>query len=296
MKPITLVLLTFSMIFLLLCNLKTAAQQSNQNKPKELVVAFELQGMDDVIVKKNIPYLNFSDSTLKMDIYYPPNFDFKSKIPAIIFVFGYTDIAAKKLIGRQFRNYSWYISWCKIIAASGMAAILYETVDPVNDLVSLAKYIQSNQDKLLIDKNNIGTYSCSANTPVAITNILNSSNNFFKCTVIYYGFFLTDDFEYLPQIDTLSQKMGFKTPRLTDPINWRKDVPILIVRAGLDKVPFINQTLWNFYMKATNQNLAVTLINYPKGLHGFDASNNNNTTRMIIKSTLDFWKFNLKVK
>ena len=243
MKAFKLVFLILSLFVLTFCSQKSGKQNHTSNGPKEQVVAFELPGMNDVIVKKDIPYLNISDSALKMDIYYPPNFDFKSKIPAIIFVFGYTDIAAKKLIGRQFRNYSWYISWCKIIAASGMAAIVYETVDPVNDLVSLAKYIQSNQDKLMIDKDNIGTYSCSANTPIAIANILNSSNNFFKCTVIYYGFFLTDDFEYLPQIDTLSKKMGFKTPRLTDPINWRKDVPILIVRAGLDKVPFINQTL-----------------------------------------------------
>ncbi len=278
------------------CSNKNTEQKSLSNKPKEQVVAFELPGMDDVIVKKDIPYLNISDSTLKMDIYYPPNFDFQRKIPAIIIVYGYTNEAQIKLTGNQLRKWSWYISWGKIIAASGMAAIAYETVDPENDLISLLKYINSNADKLQIDNKNIGAYTCSANTPTVIANILNNANDFFKCAVVYYGFFLTEDFEYLSQIDSLSSKMGFKTPRLTDPNNWKKDVPLLIVRSGLDNVPYINQSLQKFYNHAIIQNLPITLINYPKGLHGFDCYNDNDTTRMIIKNTLDFWKSNLKIK
>ena len=296
MKPYKLVLLTFLMFLLTCCNHKAPEQKSASNKPKEQVVVFELSGMDDVIVKKDIPYLNIADSTLRMDIYYPPNFDFQRKIPAIIIVYGCTNEGQVKLTGNQFRNWSVHISLCKIIAASGMAAIVYETVDPENDLISLAKYIHSNQDKLLIDKNNIGAFTCSSNTPTAISNILNTSSNIFKCAVVYYGIFLTQDFEYLPQIDSISQKMGFKNPRLNEPKNWKKDVPLLIVRAGLDDDPYVTHSLLNFYNNAINQNLPVTLINYPNGLHGFDFYNDNDTTRMIIKSTLDFWKFNLKIK
>ncbi len=268
----------------------------SQNKPKEQAVFFELPGMDKVIVKKDLPYLNSSDSTMKMDIYYPPNFDFKRKIPAIVVVLGYTDEAGKKLIGSKFKDFSWLVSWCKIIAASGMAAIVYETVDPENDIFSLEKYLQSNEDKLMIGMDRMGAFVCSAHTPTAITHILNSSNSIFKCLAIYYGMILTQDFEYLSQIDTLSLKMGFKTQRLTDPKEWNNKVPILFVRAGLDNVPYLNQAFKNFYAKALDQNLPITLINYSNGLHAFDLYNNNDTTRQIIKTTLDFWKFNLQVK
>ena len=184
----------------MICNPKIS---DSQNRPNEQAVVFELPGMDKVIVKKNIPYLNSSDSILKMDIYYPPNFDFKSKIPTIIVIYGFTDIAAKKLIGQQFRSWIAYTSWCKIIAASGMAAIVYETVD----IRSLEKYLQSNQDKLMIDIDRIGAYVCSGHTPTVVNHILNSLNNIFKCMAIYYGMILTQDFESLPQIDTLSLKM-----------------------------------------------------------------------------------------
>jgi hypothetical protein len=293
MNPLKSVLLILVMFLLTFCNHKTQVQESSSNKQKGQVLAFELPGMDKVIVKKDIPYLKIGDSTLKMDIYYPQNFDFQRKIPAIIIVYGCTNEGQIKLTGIQFRNWSVHISLCKIIAASGMAAIIYETVDPENDLISLAKYIHSNQDKLLIDNNNIGAFTCSSNTPVAISNVLSNTSNIFKCAVVYYGIFLTQDLEKLPQIDSV---FGFQNPRLNEPKNWKKDVPILIVRAGLDNDPYVTHSLLNFYNNAIHQNLPITLINYPNGLHGFDFLNDNDTTRMIISSTLDFWKFNLKIK
>ena len=289
-------MLSFLLFFLMIFFPKKLEAQNNPDKPKEIVVAYELPGMDKVIVKSDVPYLTNPESSLKMDIYYPPKFDFKSKIPAIVVVLGYTDEAGKKLIGSKFKNSSWLVSWCKIIAASEMAAIMYESEDPVNNILSLEKYLQSNRDKLMIDMDRVGAYVCSAHTPTAVTHILNSSNNIYKCLAIYYGMILNRDFEFLSQIDTLSQKMGFKTPRLSEPKEWNKNVPILFVRAGLDNVPYLNQAFKNFYEKALDQNLPITSINYSNGLHGFDLYNDNDTTRQIIRTTLDFWKFHLKVK
>jgi dienelactone hydrolase len=281
-------------IILLLCTNGIQAQNTHAKQREPGAVVFDLPRMDDIIIKKDIPYQDVSGSTLKMDIYYPPDFDFKSKIPAIIIVLGYPDMAGKKLLGSEFKNYIQFVSWCKIISASGMAAIAYESTNPEQDIISLTNYLKTNEDKLKIDNSRIGAYTCSAHTPTTITTLLNGSNNIFKCAVVYYGFFLTNDFKYLPQIDTLSQNMGFKTPRLSEPNTWKKDIPIMIVRAGKDNVPYINQTLSSFYEQALNQNLPITLINYSNGVHGFEASNDNETTRQIIKTTLEFWKFNLK--
>ena len=276
------------------CNLKTEAQQNTQSKQREKgAVVYDLPGMNNVVVKKDIPYQDISGSTLKMDIYYPPDFNFQRKIPAVIIVLGYPDVAGKKLLGIEFKNYIQFVSWCRIISASGMAGIVYESINPEKDIITLSNYLKTNEDKLKIDINKVGAWTCSAHTPTTISYILNGSDNIFKCAVVYYGFFLTNDFKYLPQIDTLSQNMGFKTPRLYEPITWKKDVPIMIIRAGKDNVPYINQTLSIFYEKALNQDLPITLINYQNGVHGFDAALDNETTRQIIKNTIEFWKFNL---
>jgi len=263
------------------------------NKPKETVVAYEVAGMNDVIAKKDIPYLKTSDSALNMDIYYPPKFDFKRKIPAIVFVFGYTNEGQLKTAKHQLRTWSPYTSWCKVVAASGMAAIVYETINPENDLKSLLQYINSNTDNLNIDVNKIGAYSCSANTPTEIAYILNDSNCIFKCAVVYYGIFLTTDYKYISTIDTLSQNMGFVTPRLSEPTSWNRKVPLLIVHAGKDFVPHTNESLTSFVEKAIVQNIPITLMIHSNGVHGFDIYTDNESTRQIIKNTLEFWKFYL---
>lgn len=292
MNPLKFVFLTILFSLHLGCNQKTPKPEIQSNEQKDPVVFFELPHMDKVIVKKDISYQNIADSTLKMDIYYPPNFDFQKKIPAIIIVYGCSNEGQIELIGNLFRNWSVHISWCKIIATSGLAAIIYETADPENDIIALSKYIQANHEKLSIDDNNIGAFTCSSNTPVAITSILNSSTNIFKCAVVYYGIFLTKELEKLPQVDSV---FGFQNPRLSEPINWNKNVPLYIVKAGLDNDPYAFSSILSFCNNALDQNLPVTLINYPNGLHGFDFLNDNDTTRMIIKNTLDFWKFYLNL-
>jgi len=287
--------LTTTIIVILLLFTNGMQAQNTQTKQREQgAVAYDLPRMDDVIIKKDIPYQEIAGSTLKMDIYYPPEFDFQRKIPAIIIVLGYPDMAGIKLLGSKFRDYIQFISWCKIISASGMAAIVYESSNPEQDIISLSNYLKTNEDKLKIDNSKIGAYTCSAHTPTTISTILNGSSSIFKCAVVYYGFFLTNDFKYLPQIDSISQNMGFKTPRLSEPDVWKKDIPIMIVRAGKDNVPYINKTLASFYDKTLNQNLPITLINYPNGVHGFDAYTDTETTRQIISNTLEFWKYNLE--
>jgi hypothetical protein len=37
----------------------------------------------------------------------------------------------------------------------------------------------------------------------------------------------------------------------------------------------------------------LTFINYAEGQHGFDAYDDNNQSREIIKKTIEFWKFHL---
>lgn len=294
MKRLVLALVTCTTVCLIPGNLRSAAQQTTQAKPKELMVALKLPGIENVMIKKDIPYLNNSAVTRKMDIYYPPNFDFKRKISAIIFISGIPDTSMIKLSGDQFRKYGQYTSWCKLVAASGMAGIVYETNDPKNDLISLTEFIKSDQVNLSINKNSIGAFFCSGNTPTGISYVLNSTS-IFSCAVLYYGFCLTQDCENLTTIESLFKQMGFqKPPILPDPADWKKDVPLLVVRAGLDNTPYLNPTIQNFLNQAIKFNLPLTYVNYPDAPHGFDVYTDNETTRQIIKNTIEFWKSNLK--
>ncbi|MBN1186685.1 MAG: hypothetical protein JXB49_30690, partial [Bacteroidales bacterium] len=129
----TFCLTTLIAVFLFFCTNGIQAQTADKQREKGAVV-YDLPRMTDVIIKKDIPYHDVAVSPLKMDIYYPPDFDFQRKIPAVIIVLGYPDVAGKKLIGSDFKNNIQLVSWCKIISASGMAGILYESVNPEKDI------------------------------------------------------------------------------------------------------------------------------------------------------------------
>lgn len=285
-------------LFTLICLSCDSVENKNDQKeePKDNdgpVVVYNLSGTEDVIVKMDIPFQEHGDSNLEMDIYYPPNFNFKSKIPAIVIIFGYSDEAQNKIIGKQFRKWSWYTSWCRIIAASGMAAIVYETIDPVYDLNALEDFLIKNESETFIDKNKIGVFAVSANTPTAISKLLATENNIFRCGAFYYGLILTRNSEYLNQWDSISNEMGFVIPELDEKTSWNKEIPIMLIMAGMDKFPNLNASMQEFYDVATNENLIIELTNFSSGVHGFDAFNDNDTTRMIIENTLEFWKSNL---
>ena len=68
---------------------------------------------------------------------------------------------------------------------------------------------------------------------------------------------------------------------------------MLIVRAGRDRFSEILDTIDHFTAFAFQQNLAVTVLNYPEGQHAFDAEDDTEETHAIIKQTLDFFQTHL---
>lgn len=68
---------------------------------------------------------------------------------------------------------------------------------------------------------------------------------------------------------------------------FRADLPVLFVRAGLDR-PDLNRSIGALVQEALTQNAPVTLLNYPGGRHAFDLFNDNDQSRDVIRQTLDF--------
>ena len=272
-----------------------SAQQTDQQKRKNDAVLFNVPGADKVIIKKDIPYKETANKSLHMDIYYPPGFDFRNNIPAVLIIFGYTDNAGLKLVGSKMKDYAYYTSWSKKIAASGMASIVYETTQPAKDIIAVYDYLNTNGNKLSIDHKRIGAFSVSAHTPNAVSQVLTKQNNPFRCAAFFYGFFLTQDFDYYTETDSIAKERGFTTPRLSAPESWLKTVPLLIVRSGKDYVPHLNLSMKIFINHAIEHNLPVTFINYDGAPHGFDYLRDSAKTKFIIKNTINFWKYHLKV-
>ena len=70
---------------------------------------------------------------------------------------------------------------------------------------------------------------------------------------------------------------------------FRRDLPILMVRAGLDRPP-VNRAIADLATLAANQNAPLTLLNYAGGHHAFEIVDNEDTTRDVIDTTIEFVK------
>ena len=70
---------------------------------------------------------------------------------------------------------------------------------------------------------------------------------------------------------------------------FRRDLPLLYVRAGLDRPP-VNRAIADLVALAVNQNAPVTLLNYPGGHHAFEIVGDEEATREVIDRTIAFVK------
>jgi dienelactone hydrolase len=74
-----------------------------------------------------------------------------------------------------------------------------------------------------------------------------------------------------------------------DVAQFRRDLPVLIVRAGLDR-PGVNRDLAALAASAIAQNAPVTILNHPTGHHGFEIVDDDDATRSTIEAVLAFVK------
>jgi len=277
-------ILFYSFLFFLFVN----CYSQNSNEPR---VLYEILGMDNAQVKTDITYVVKGDSSLVMDIYYPADFDFNSQIPAVLIVYGYSNEAQTRLMGKPFMKSKWYTSWCRLITTLNMAAIVYETTSPVADLASLEQHLRSNASDLNIGS--IGLFSVSANSAVAMDALLNPKNDQFKCGVFLYPYIITLDTEYKETIAELVSQYRSTMTQLPDKSTWDTNRPIYLVQAGKDEIKGIKETTGEFLKAAHSVNLPLTFVNYQQGIHGFDAFQDSEGTKAILEDVLDFLAKNL---
>lgn len=226
-------------------------------------IVYQVPEMGKVRIVENIEYRKVNDTSLKLDIYYPPGFDKKKSLPVVIFNNGVGSMELPK--------WRVYQDWARLIAANGMIAVNHQGRPSRNavmdDCIAVLDYLRSHARELNIDAEKIGIWTCSANSRVGTMLALRPGRPYIRTLVSYYGGF-----------DSIGQ--------------MRQDVPTLIVRAGLD-AQFLNMGIENFMQDAMKQDIRVELINYLEGIHAFDIYDKSDESVSIIKRTVEFLKKNL---
>jgi dienelactone hydrolase len=246
-------------------------------------VVYTLPEMDSVLLASELIY--YKD--LKLDIYYPPTYNFDAKLPIVILAHGFQEA------GEFDKDMPSHIDWAKLIAASGMIAVSAQAGNaPAENSYRVFDYLSANADFLGLDITRTGFWACSGHTPLALKNIRTRLGVTLAAFVAYYGIMPTPDGYQAAALESSSKEGGFSLPGYRDGESYPADLPMLVVRAGRDDSVLLN-SIDHFTAFAFKQNLAVTVINYTEGQHFFDGKDDTEETHAIIKQTLDFFRAHL---
>lgn len=227
-------------------------------------VVLENPNTKNVVIKRDVTYLNDGKGSLHIDIYMPPGIQATEKRPAVVFLNGIGEAPGQPRV----KSWGIYNTWPQLMAANGIIGISMETdgTRVQESMRGLFKFLNENSSIHNIDPTRLGVYAASAN--VTQSGIYLMSEDAFKgikAAVLYYG-----------------------TPPLGP---YRKDLSVLFVIAEGDVGRTNYSTLWAEVLK----NNAPWTIKMGTALpHAFDAFEDTDESRRVVKETISFWKNNLE--
>jgi dienelactone hydrolase len=256
-------------------------------------VVYEAPGAEAVTVRRDVEYRVDESGPSTMDLYLPPGAESGARLPAVLFVIGYSDLGAQRLLGCRFKEMESYISWGRLVAASGMVGITYSTgQDPAADVDAVLRSIRENAAALGIDENRIGLWASSGNGPVALSVLMQEGKDRLACAALCYG--VTLDLDGATGVAEAAAMFRFANPSAGKSVeDLPQELPLLLVRAGRDETPRLNEALDRFVAKALAANLPFTLVNHATAPHAFDILEESETSREVIRRVLSFLRFHL---
>lgn len=268
------------------------SRDAGQDHISKRTVVFSLRGADDVRVRRDVEYGPGDPRALTMDVYHPPDWRPGTRTPAVVIVAGFPDPGFEARVGCKFKEMGSTVSWGRLIAASGLAAITYTNREPATDVHALLGFVRQRADDLGVDGDRIGLWASSGNVPVALSVLMREGVGRPRCAVLCYGYTL--DVGGAGGVAEASQAWGFANPCAGKSVaDLPRESPLFVVRAGRDEIPRLNETLDRFLFEAASHNLPVTFVNHPTATHSFDLFDDGATTREIIRQTLAFMRFHL---
>lgn len=214
---------------------------------------------DSAIEKTTVKFAATESGDLLADVYRPKGQ--AGKLPIFLLLNG----VGKKLGPGLFRDHPQYAGWGRAATTIGVAGVVMESDEgyAAQNFDQLVTYLQQNAERLGVDPGQMVVFSCSANVRTGMPIITDPTRSYVRGAVVYYG--------------------------SGDVNRFRHDVPVLLVRAGLD-VDFLNRAIDATMADALKINAPWTLINLAGGHHGFDVFDQDAESREVIGQTLAFVK------
>jgi hypothetical protein len=176
------------------------------------------------------------------------------RFPAVVFVNG---------VGADFRTWKIYTDWARLVAARGMAGIVYQgsATDPAASLSTLVAHLTEHGREIGVDSTRIALWACSANVTTALPYLMGSAPTGVRGAVLYYG--------------------------ATEVSSIRHDLPVFYLLAERDGPQLIAgiRALW---ASAAQGGAPWTMVVGTGMPHAFDALVETQAARDLVERTLGF--------
>src|SRR5262245_56705149 len=246
-------------------------------------VKFQIPGMDAVSVRRDLVFRASSGAEVLMDVYYPS--PASQPVPVVVLPLAYPDPAA------GVRAFGPLTSWARLIAASGMAAVISGNESPADDSYALIAHLRADAAALGVDGERVGAFAASANATVALSMLVRDRQ--MKCAALMCGY--TMDLNGATAVADSARQFGFVKACAGKSVDdLPAAVPILFVRAGQDQFPGLNAALDTVIAQALSRNLSISVVNHAAGAHGFDVDEDTVMSRAIVEQVLTFLRRHLR--
>jgi hypothetical protein len=248
-------------------------------------VVYRLHGMEALAVRRDLTFRSTSGAELLMDVYYPSPSPAQPP-PLVLMPMAYPDPTARV------RFYGPLTSWARLMAASGMAAVVSGTETPEDDVHALLRHLRTDAAALGVDVDRLGLFAASGNVTVGLSTLMRDRR--LRCGALLCGY--TMDIDGSTTVADAARELGFVNACVGKSIDdLPADIPILFVRAGRDQFPGLNAALDRVIERALARNLPLWLINHAAGAHGFDLDEPTAMSRAVVQQVLAFLQIHLRV-
>jgi dienelactone hydrolase len=206
---------------------------------------------DTFSVTRDVPFGGSGPEAPRMDVYRPRA--------------GSAEGAPTLIIFNAARTHPFFTAWAQYAASRGLVAILPDVRRDAfeQDVDLLLDHLAAHGATVGVNREAIAVYAPSGIVSLALPVVQNPKRKTVKAAVVYYG--------------------------TGEVAAFRPDLPLLVVRAGLDRPP-LNQGIAAMVAAALTQNAPISVVNFPGGYHAFETANKDEATRDVLEKTIDFVK------
>lgn len=216
--------------------------------------------------------------------FYPAGFTDETELsPSVILVCGFNDSGFQSIFGSSWKDTPPVSSWARLFAASGISAVALQASDPAPDTCSLIRRLHDSAADYQLDPTRMALWSCSGNVPTALS-VLDQLPEI-SAALLMYGFMTEPGDNQF--VSAAAEQFRFSHPPLGENFLDRSG-EILVVRAGRDEFPGVNESIDYFVEQAENRSLDVRLIEYKEGVHAFDVLDDSVESKAVLEQAIDF--------